>query len=130
MQKQPTTVSEYWQYLLIPILFAALLYILWKINPVALPDFEQKREAQIKLLMDKQDSVLNRIAKYDAVLQSLAKQRDTLQLINSQLLQRQTSILSNIKTLQNEYSKIDKISLDRAAIFQFYIDSCKTYTPY
>ena len=129
MQKQPT-ISKYWQIILIVILFGALLYILLKGKPTVLPDFEQRREAQIKLLMDKQDSVLNRIAKYDAVLQSLAKERDTLQLINSQLLQRQTSILSNIKTLQNEYSKIDKISLDRAAIFQFYIDSCKTYIPY
>lgn len=129
MQKQPI-ISKYWQFIFIPILLGALLYILIKSNPIALPDFEQKREAQIKLLTDKQDSVLKRIEKYDAVLQSLAKERDTLQLINSQLLQRQTSILSNIKTLQNEYSKIDKISLDRAAIFQFYIDSCKTYTPY
>ena len=132
MKRLPTTISNILNHPLTALIIigALVFYFVTENKNNDLKEFEKAKQAELQKLSAKQDSILLRIEQTDKMLQDLAKQRDTLYKANAQLLQRQTSILNNIKNLQNEYSKIDKLSLDRAAIYRFYIDSCKTYIPY
>jgi HD superfamily phosphohydrolase len=132
MKRLPTTISNILNHPLTALIIigALVFYFVTQNKNNDLKEFEKAKQAELQKLSAKQDSILLRIEQTDKMLQDLAKQRDTLYKANAQLLQRQTSILNNIKNLQNEYSKIDKLNLDRAAIYRFYIDSCKTYIPY
>lgn len=109
---------------------ALVFYFHSQNNDTDLKAYEKAKQIELKRLADKQDSLLSAIKATDEMLQNLAIQRDSMYAVNSQLLNRQISILNNIKNIQNEYSKISQLNLDRAAIYRFYIDSCKTYTPY